>query len=117
MTPFLVSAIVSFTLFLFVVGMRPNTMKAHGKEGMFRQLPLMVDAFLERRLHIPERRPMADFGVRSGGRVFDFDFPDVAEHLFRGNGLALDARFLSFAYSFELGSLVFGCFFGIFFGY
>jgi hypothetical protein len=60
---------------------------------------------------------MADFGVRSGGRVFDFDFPDVAEHLFRGNGLALDARFLSFAYSFELGSLVFGCFFGIFFGY
>jgi len=47
MTPFLVSAIVSFTLFLFVLGMRPNTMKAHGKEGMFRQLPLMVGAFLE----------------------------------------------------------------------
>jgi hypothetical protein len=42
MTPFLASAIVSFTLFLFVLGMRPNTMKAHGKEGMFRQLPLMT---------------------------------------------------------------------------
>jgi hypothetical protein len=60
---------------------------------------------------------MADFGVRSGGRVFDFDFPDVAEHLFRGNGLALDAGYSLVSHT-ALNRLPgVWLLFGIFFGY
>jgi hypothetical protein len=118
MTPFLISALASLLLFLFVLGMRPRSMEAVGERGVFRKLPAMLDGFLERRLHIAEPADRWLISVFAAAGVFSLLlFLMSLTIFFDEKGTFWKQAIITFAYSFEFGSLVFGCFFGIFLGY
>jgi hypothetical protein len=118
MTPFLISAIASLLLFLFVLGMRPRSMEAIGEQGVFRKLPAMLDGFLERRLHIAEPADRWLISVLGAAGVFSLLlFLISLSVLFEEREWPWKFRVLAFAYSHDFGALVFGSFFGIFFGY
>jgi hypothetical protein len=117
-TLFLISAIASLMLFLFVVGMRPRNMEAIGPQGIFRRLPLMLDNFIERRLHISEPADRWLISVLVAAGVFALLLFLVSlTVLFEEREWPWKSRVLTFTSSQDFGALVFGCFFGIFFGY
>jgi hypothetical protein len=118
MTLFLISAIASLLLFLFVLGMRPRSMEAIGQRGVFQKMPAMLDGFLERRLHIAEPADRWLISVLGAAGVFSLLLFLVSlSLLFEEQDWSWKSRVLNFAYGPEFGSIVFGSFFGIFFGY